>query len=584
MNQTISPRELSPSSEMHEAFERFQERQHRNYRLRQETLTTLASILAQPTASTMISETSPLLRAASAVGEKLKVTIRPPATMSNLNRVSESLEDIAQASHLRVRRVRLTAEWWHRDGGPLLAYTREDHHPVALLPISSARYELFDPSTGRQESINAQVSSRLEPEAYTFCRPFPEKALHWFDLLKFGIQGYPSDLMAILLTGIAVTLLGMFAPQAVGFLIDHAIPDADRSLVLQLGTALFAVAFGQALFQISQGFALLRQHIVVGASLQAAMWDRLLKLKASFFRQYSSGDLQARVTAISAMQHQLSGSTLRTLFTSTLTLLNLILMCYYSLSLALVAVGIAMIVSITTAFAGKLTVRHMRLFQDLTGELLGTAVQLIHGIAKLRVAGAEERAFAHWGMHYGQQQMLQRRIQCIEDWMTVINGVLPTFALVALFWGAMQTLQTPGMTDSRDLTAGTFLAFHAAFSIFIGGATSFSNTLIELLDVTTLWKRAKPVVEAALEVNCMQVDPGRLTGCLSVEHVTFRYQEHESIVLDDVSIHAEPGEFIAIVGPSGSGKSTLFRLLLGLDAPKSGIVSYNSQDFASSVQ
>jgi ABC-type bacteriocin/lantibiotic exporter with double-glycine peptidase domain len=51
-------------------------------------------------------------------------------------------------------------------------------------------------------------------------------------------------------------------------------------------------------------------------------------------------------------------------------------------------------------------------------------------------------------------------------------------------------------------------------------------------------------------------------------------------VLDDVSLHAAPGEFIALVGPSGSGKSTIFRLLLGFDTPESGTIYYDDQDLA----
>jgi len=63
-----------------------------------------------------------------------------------------------------------------------------------------------------------------------------------------------------------------------------------------------------------------------------------------------------------------------------------------------------------------------------------------------------------------------------------------------------------------------------------------------------------------------------------MSHITFRYSPDGPVVLDNVSITAAPGEFIALVGPSGSGKSTLLRLLLGFEKLEAGAILFDDQD------
>ncbi len=169
-------------------------------------------------------------------------------------------------------------------------------------------------------------------------------------------------------------------------------------------------------------------------------------------------------------------------------------------------------------------------------------------------------------------------MQRLTDVVTVFNDVMPTVTYAALFWGAALALQESTPMAARGLTAGTFLAFYAAFGIFISAATELSNTLLDVLDIAVLWRRAKPMIDATPEVDARKKDPGHLTGALALDHVSFRYQSQGRLILDDVSLHAAPGEFIALVGPSGSGKSTIYRLLLGFEAPESGSISYDDQD------
>ncbi|MFM6897645.1 MAG: ATP-binding cassette domain-containing protein, partial [Microcystis panniformis] len=107
-----------------------------------------------------------------------------------------------------------------------------------------------------------------------------------------------------------------------------------------------------------------------------------------------------------------------------------------------------------------------------------------------------------------------------------------------------------------------------------------SNTLTDILGIVPLWERIQPILTSAPESDPTKADPGRLTGQITLSHVTFRYREDGPLILEDVSISIEPGEFVAIVGPSGSGKSTIFRLLLGFETALSGTIYYDGQDLA----
>ncbi|MBF2068056.1 MAG: NHLP bacteriocin export ABC transporter permease/ATPase subunit [Calothrix sp. C42_A2020_038] len=516
-----------------------------------------------------------LLFAASVVGKVLGISIKPPASSENLQRVRDPLDAIARASGIRVRRITLQNNWWKQDSGPLVAYKLEDNRPVALLPVSETSYEIIDPILQKRLPCNQKIAATLSPVAYTFYRPLPE-AQNFLSLMKFALYGRSKEMLTIILGGVATTLLGMVTPQATALIIDQAIHDAnDKSLLLQLALGLVVTTIGATLFQLTQGFALMRLETYADTTTQAAVWDRLLTLKPSFFRSFSIGDLSARVSVITQIRQKLSNTLLKSFFSSVFSLLNLGLLFYYSFPLAIIATLVALVNVVVTIISGILTIKKVRPLLNQQGKLFGMMVQIIGGVAKFRTAGAEARAFAYWGSQYRQQLQLTMASQSIEDNLVVVNNILSALTPAVMFGCATSLL-----TSQDSFTTGTFLAFNAAFGTFISGATSLSTTVVDILEILPLWERAQPILKATPEVDTTKADPGRLTGKIEIKNVVFRYRNDGPITLDDISIKAEPGEFIALVGPSGSGKSTLFRLLLGFDAPESGSLYFDGQDLA----
>lgn len=564
---------------------RLQQRQRLNRQVTEQTLQDLVAIL-QPRQVPKRSEADELLMVAGAVGKSLGVSIDPPLASENPTRVNNPLEAIARASRLRLRRVMLREGWWQSESGPIIAYTRDDHHPVALLPVAGDHYEIYDPRTASNHSatkhpvVNARLAANLDPVAYIFYRPLPDTLSRAWDLAQFAFRGQQKNLLLLLGMGVAGTLAGMLVPLATGVLVDTALPMGNQRLLWQIGLGLFFAAFATVSTELVQSLASLRLETSSEVDMQAAVWDRLLKLRPTFFRDYSVGDLQSRVTGISQIRRRLTGPTLRTILTGFFALLNFGLMLLYSPALAAIAAVVAVIIMVFTISSGALLLRKNRRLLELRGEIFGFLVKLIEAVPKLRSAGAEERAFATWGQKYTQQLRLALSTQHVEDSVRIFNTIMPTVTATLIFWTVVMQIQQAESRGESGLSTGTFLAFSAAFGIFITGVTSLSNAVISVLEVVTLWQRSQPILTAAMEVDATKADPGQLLGRIEVDHVTFRYREDGPLTLDQVTLTAAPGEFVALVGPSGSGKSTLLRLLLGFDTPLEGSIYYDNQDLS----
>ena len=147
--------------------------------------------------------------------------------------------------------------------------------------------------------MTAAVAETLLPDAQMFYRPLPLVVHNVIEVFQFGTRGFEKSLLAVIVLGLAGTLLGMVTPQATAILINDAIPGSDRVLLWQIGLVLFAATIGKTSFQVAQTILTLRVENAADGALQPAVWDKMLNLKPEFFRKYSSGDLLTRLQAVS---------------------------------------------------------------------------------------------------------------------------------------------------------------------------------------------------------------------------------------------------------------------------------------------
>ena len=350
---------------------------------------------------------------------------------------------------------------------------------------------------------------------------------------------------------------------------NRFIPASDGGGVVQVAVAMLLSVGAITAFQLTRSIAVARLGARMDLSLEAAVWDRLLGLPVPFFRDYSSGDLALRATSISAMRRALSGVVTTAVLGAVFSVFSYALLFVYDVRLALVA---------TVLLAGALLlglvmlvvqVRDRRKANAVRGHQIGLVFEMLNGISKLRVAGAEARAFSVWARFVPGASGRRADLAAVQ--VNVVYAALPLVALLVIF---------PLAVSGTDLTAGTFLAFNAALTQVITAVVLLGTSLSAVAQIVPLYERVKPILVTLPEVDEARSDPGELSGDIEFSEVTFRYATDAPIVLERISFRARPGEFVALVGSSGSGKSTMLRLLLGFESPESGSIHLDAQDLA----
>jgi len=516
-------------------------------------------------------EADPLHAACGLIAERLGLRLARDAGRGAPT-VDEALRRLARRSRIGFRRVRLEPGWFRRDGGPLVGFLAdgdEAGRPVALLPVGVSAYELVD--GGRRVRVDAATAATLADDAYILNRPFPDRPIGVRDVLRFGARGLSRDFTVLLSVGLAAGLLALAMPMLTGTLFSEVIPRSDMDTHLAIVGALIAAALGSAAFETVRGMAMLRIQGRMEQSIQGAVWERLIRLPADFFRKNSTGDLADRAGGITAIRDILTGAVTGVVLDAVFSLTSLVLLFVYSWRLALVAVGLAAVSVLATVGLTVPQLTRQRAIMRRMGRVEGLVLQMIAAVTKLRNSGGEPRMFARWARETAERNTLTLSLRRIAAVQRTLTQVFPILATMVVFAAVMKLGPSSSDGTTTPLVGmGAFLSFNSAFGQFVGALMSMTGQLTTMVAIVPLYERVDPILKAEPEVPEDADDPGELTGDIEFRHVTFRYDPRQPPVVRDLSWHVRSGEYVTFVGPSGGGKSTIIRLLLGFERPESG--------------
>lgn len=499
------------------------------------------------------------------------------------------LDALAHRYGARTRKVLLRGEWWRAEGAPLIGFLAEGGDPVAFVPNGAGGFRMIAPATGENVPVTRAVAERLSPEAVMAYPPLPPGAGSLGGLVRFILPMVRGDLRRLAAVGVIAGAMAAVVPMLTAHLFESVLPRAALGQHAQVVLALLLIALGAGAFEMVKVVALLRMENRADLMLQAALFDRLLKLPTGFHRRYTTGDLTDRVLGIQTIRQTVTGTTLASLLGLIFSVFSLAVLFYYDWRLALVALCIVVIAALLIVLLGRLQLRQEHARMKLQGGAEGFVLQMISAIGKLRAAGAERRAFARWAVRQAAQKRRYVAAQQVANLQELLQAVLPVLAAAIIFAVAASFLEDAlreerlyGLLGPQDdpiiepMTTGEFVGFNAAFGQFLLAMTTLVTALTRVLAMIPVFERLRPILEQEVEDQVAHRRAvGTLKGAIEVNAVRFGYVAGGRPVLDDLSLSIAPKEFVAIVGPSGSGKSTLVRLLLGFETPERGEVLYD---------
>lgn len=505
-----------------------------------------------------------------AIDEVLKFYhCKPVDIPASVKDAEEQLEWSLRPYGIMHRRIELTDRWYKYAIGPILGYPKEGNGPVALLPGEFGGYLFYDPATGKKTKVSKHNAGLFEQEALCFYRPLPQKELGIPDLIKYMASCvYKSDIVAFLLLTLLVTVTGMAMPHATRVLTGMVVE--SKNMIFLTGTAIFMVsaAVSSMLLQAVKDLSFNATRTKIGLSVQAAFMSRVMNLPADFFRKYSSGELSARSGSAANLCYILIDNIFGAGISALFSLVYMTQIYAFAPSLAGPALLIILLTLVINVIAAFMNIKYTRASMELGAANRGLSYAIISGIQKIKLAGAEKRAFAKWANAYSEEAAFTYNVPIFLKTNGVFTLAIELIGTIVLYFTAVK----------HGVRPSDYIAFNSAYGAVMTAFGGLTSVALSVAGIKPVMDMAEPILKTAPEFSGDRELVTSLNGNIELSNVHFRYKESMPYVLDGLSLKISKGEYIAIVGKTGCGKSTLVRLLLGFETPEKGAVYYDNKD------
>jgi ATP-binding cassette, subfamily B, bacterial len=397
---------------------------------------------------------------------------------------------------------------------------------------------------------------------------------------------YRLQVLLVLIAIIVIAIIGLATPLLLKLVIDDAILHRNLSKLTLYTSLMVALPIVSGLIGVGQTYLnnLVGQRVM--RDLRNSLYAHLQAMSLRFFTATRTGEIQSRLSNdVGGIQNVITNTATSVVSNITTTLSTIVAMFILSWQLTVVSLALLPVFLYITYRVGairreisKNTQRSLADMSVLTEETLS-----VSGILLTKTFGRQGRSTERFERENQRLADLQLRQQMVGRWFFMLVSTFFTITPAVVYYvaGRMILGTSPGHIPA--ITVGGIVAFTTLQRSLFFPLGQLLNVQVELQGALALFDRIFEYLDLPIEIQnkpgALVLDPRRVQGRITFDHVTFRYEASiERPAVDDVSFGAEPGQLVALVGPSGAGKTTLSYLTARLYDVNAGAIRIDGID------
>ena len=373
----------------------------------------------------------------------------------------------------------------------------------------------------------------------------------------------PYKLVILLVAVLCVlsNLLSLWGPNLAGSAINEAAAGAGKVNFERVGyfaRRMLICYLAASLLTISINVIMVNTSKRVAQRMRQSVFDKLMRLPVGYFDQHQAGDIISRVSYDIDVISTCMATDVVSILTSTVTVVgSLAMMLMISLRLSAVAlVAVPVAVGYTARMRRRTQPRYARRSKSY-GEMNGFVEEMLSGQKTILAYAYEDNVEGKFDAinHHTAEAYYDAEYYGVSIGPTMgsINNL--TLSLIVLLGAVLYMKGAIGL--------GSISSFVLYSRKFAGPINAIAEIINELFSALAAAERVFSLLDEKEELTDRQgaVELSDVRGHVELSHVAFGYDRTKTII-HDLSMEAQAGKLIAIVGPTGAGKTTIINLLM----------------------